>query len=254
MIKEFKNADYGNVNAALIEEQPYFCLVDLARILDIPNAQEMRKGIPSCELVTLEVKINRKNYKRLFIHAKHIGSFIFKSRKSSAQRINDWLYRIVIPQLDGRLDYYIEDFEDQEKVLKFLDEYQDLKIRNSILETDRKLNATKIKYLDSLVGSRSYVDLEMVTKVIKFHRLKSSELYKILRATHILDENNQPYQEYCDKKYFRVVESKVAASGSVVTSYRTYVYKSGLSFIEKILTEYEVIHNDRERERVLHCS
>jgi len=254
MIREFKNADYGVVKATIYKEQPYFCLVDITRILDIPNAQDCRTGIPSSDIEILEVKNGRSKKNRLFIKAKHISTCLFKSRKTEAQQINDWLYRIVLPQLINHLDYNLEDFENPETVIKFLDNYQDLKIRNSVLETNKRLNTPKIKYINKLLGCTSCVDFDMVTKIIKFHNLTNTDLYKILRARHVLDENNQPYQEYCDRKYFRVIESTVVAGGSVITSYRTYVYKNGLSFIEKILTEYEVKNNDQKTNRVLYST
>jgi len=244
MIQEFRNANFGTVKATLMDDQPYFCLVDVARILDIPNAQDCRTGLPSQDIKTLEVKTEKSAIKRLFINAKHISTIMFKSKKTEAHQINDWLYRIVIPQMITQSQYGLETFDDPETAMKFLDEFQELKIRKTILETDRKLNAPKIHYINKLLGSKSCVDLDMVTQVIKFHNLTNVDLYKILRSSHILDDSNQPYQEYCDRKYFRVIEAKVRAGGEVVTSYRTYVYKKGLTFIERILTEYEVRNRD----------
>ncbi len=247
MIREFKNADYGSVKATVVNKQPYFCLVDIARVLDIKNAKDCRMGIPTSDVETIEIKSGNNIVKRIFINAKHISTCLFKSKKSEAEQINDWLYRVVLPQLMKHLDYDINSFEDPETVIQFLDSYQDLRIRNAVLETDKRLNAPRIEFINKLLGSKSCVDLDMITQVIKFHRLSNTDLYKILRSHHILDDNNQPYQEYCDRKYFRVVESKVVASGSVITSNRTYVYKSGIAFIEKILTEHEVKNYDQRR-------
>ncbi|MDX9797529.1 MAG: BRO family protein [Bacteroidales bacterium] len=254
MIREFKNADYGVVNATTIDEQPYFCLVDIARILDIKNAKDCRTGIPSSDVETLEVKTGSTTSKRIFINAKHISTCLFKSKNAKAQQINDWLYRIVIPQLMKQFDYDLESFNDPETVIQFLDEFQDLKIRNVILETDKKLNAPRLNLINKLLGSKSCVDLDRVTQVIRFHHLSNTDLYKILRSSHVLDDNNVPYQEFCDRKYFRVVESKVVSGGEIIRQQRTYVYKSGVSFIEKILTEYEVRNHDPNKRKALYDS
>lgn len=254
MIRQYENAKFGVVKATMIDEQPYFCLIDIARMLDIKNAKDCRMGIPSSDVVTLEVKQGKTKPKRIFINAKHISRCIFKSKNRNAQKINDWLYRIVIPQLMKQLNYDIESFKDPETVIGFLDELQDLRIRNTVLETDKKLNAPRLNLINKLLGSKSCVDLDMVTKVIKFHHLSTTDLYKILRSNHVLDDNNVPYQEYCDRKYFRVVESRVVIGGEIIRQQRTYVYKSGISFIEKILTEYEVKKHDPRKRKALYNS
>lgn len=152
------------------------------------------------------------------------------------------------------LDYDIDSFSDPETVIQFLDEFQDLRVRNAVLETDKKLNAPRLNLINKLLGSKSCVDLDRVTQVIKFHNLSNTDLYKILRSRHVLDDNNQPYQEYCDRKYFRVVEAKVVVKGEVIRQQRTYVYKSGVSFIEKILTEYEVRNHDQRNRKASYDS
>ena len=67
-----------------------------------------------------------------------------------------------------------------------------------------------------------------------------------------MDDSNVPHQEYCDKKYFRVVEAKVVSGGSTVTSQRTYVYRSGITFIERILKEYQGAKDDQGYENGKH--
>jgi len=253
MIKEFSNAEYGVVRTTLVEEQPYFCLVDIARLLDIKNVQECRTKIPSEEIKTIELHEEKSKKKRLFISARYISTCMFASKKVEAEMINDWLYRIVLPQLMKIGDYHVDDFHDPNVVIKFLDKYQDMKVRNSVLETDKRLNEPKLKYFNKLLGSSQCVDLDIAHTVLKFNGIGSMELFKILRVTHILDDNNQPHQEYCDRKYFRVVQAKSVAGGGILVSNRTYVYKSGISFIEKILSEYEVTKNAQRSRKSLYA-
>jgi len=253
MIKEFSNAEYGVIRTSFVEDQPYFCLVDIARLLDIKNVQECRTKIPANEIKTIEVPDEKGKAKRLFISANNISTCMFASKKAEAQMINDWLYRIVLPQLLKFGDYQVDDFHDPNVVIKFLDEYQDIKVRNSVLETDKKINEPKLKYINKLLGSSQCVDLDIAHDVLKFKGIGSMELFKILRATHILDDRNQPFQEYCDRKYFRVVETKSVAGGTILISTRTYVYKSGITFIERILSEYEVTKNAQRNRKPLYA-
>jgi len=253
MVKEFSNAEYGVVRTSIVDDQPYFCLVDIARLLDIKNVQECRTKIPANEIKTIEVPDEKGKIKKLFISAKYISTCMFISKKAEAEMINDWLYRIVLPQLMKFGDYHVDDFHDPNVVIKFLDEYQDIKIRNNVLETNKKINEPKLKCINKLLGSSQCVDLDIAHNVLKFKGIGSMELFKILRASHVLDDHNQPYQEFCDRKYFRLVEAKSVAGGSILTSNRTYVYKSGITFIERILTDYEVTRNAQRNRKSLYA-
>jgi len=246
MIKEFINAEFGKVRVTSIDEEPYFCLVDVARMLDITNLSEIKASIPSIDIESVEIKSGGKKIRRLFIKPQHISTVLFASKHPEADAIYDWLYRSVLPQLLKYGDYKVDDFKDPKTVVKFLEEYQNLRLRNTVLETNKKINAPKIKYLNKLLGSKTCVDLDVVPEMLKFKGIGNMELMKILRATHIFKDSNQPYQEFCDNKCFRVVEAKAICGNSIITSNRTFVYKKGLTLIEKILSEYEVRRNARK--------
>ena len=246
MIKEFHNNRYGKVRTAIIDDQPCFNLKDLTHIYGIKNINDFRSRIPSNAVKTLEVKdSNGASKNKYFIIADYLSSCMFQSTKTDAEAISDWLYRTVLPNLIKYQKYNVDEFKDPDVALKFLEEFEDLRVRHSVVETQLKLNAPKIKYIDRLLGTGSATDLDMVHEVIRYHGLKSTELLKILRAKRILDDSNVPHQEYCDKKYFRVVEAKVVSEGSTVTSQRTYVYRSGITFIERILKEYQGAKDDK---------
>lgn len=246
MIKEFDNHQYGKVRASIIDDQPCFNLKDLAHLYGIKNINDCRSRIPSDALKLLEVpSANGTTKKMYFITADYLSSCLFQSTKTEAEGISNWLYRTVLPNLIKMKKYRVDEFKNPDVVLSFLEAFEDLRITHSITETQLKLNEPKIKYIDRLLGTSSCVDLDRVHEVIRYHGLKNTELLKILRAKRILDDSNVPYQEYCDKKYFRVVEAKVISSGSIVTSQRTYVYRSGITFIERIIKDYKGAKNDK---------
>lgn len=247
MIKEFENNLYGKVRTAIIEDQACFNLKDIVNIYGIKSTNDCRSRIPSESVKVIDVStVNNGNKNMYFITADQLSSCMFQSTKTEAEGISDWLYRIVLPQLLKYYTYRVDDFKDPDLILKFLDEFEDLRIKNNIVETQLKLNAPKIKYIDMLLGTSSCIDLDIAHELIKYQGLKSTELLKILRAKRVLDDTNIPLQEYCDKKYFRVVEAKVVCAGSVISSQRTYVYKSGITYIERILKEYEGVKHDRK--------
>lgn len=252
MIKEFSNANYGVVRATLIEGEAYFCLIDIAKVFAIQNVQKCRSNIPSEKIRTIDVPTSRSDIKRLFVEASSLSTCMIASKKIEAEYINDWLYRIVLPQLLKYRDYKLDEFKDPDYIVGFIDKYHDLQVRNSVLETSERNNRPKLNFINKLLGTNKCVDLDVVHEMLKFKGIGNNELLKILRIRHVLDENNQPYQEFCDRKYFRQVEAKAVSSGSVIASTRTFVYKSGVTFIERILSEYARDKDAQQSRQQLH--
>jgi anti-repressor protein len=67
-------------------------------------------------------------------------------------------------------------------------------------------------------------------------QLPEREEFEFLRDRGVLMSNNQPKQTYCDRGYFRVVESKYnKPDGSSHINLKTVVYQKGLDYIRKLL-------------------
>jgi hypothetical protein len=88
--------------------------------------------------------------------------------------------------------------------------------------------------MDKRFDSSECIDLDMIFEVIKYPELKLTEVYKFLRYFQVVDSNNVPYQQYCDKKYYRIVEAKVVPNCALTTTQRTYLYKSGIAILKLI--------------------
>lgn len=107
------------------------------------------------------------------------------------------------------------------------DEIEDLKAE---LETARP----KIEFFDQVTDSTDALDMGEAAKVLNMGIGRNS-LFAFLREEGILQDNNQPYQRYIDRGYFRTIEQKFTKpDGSVSINIKTVVYQSGLDFIRKL--------------------
>jgi len=239
MHKEFTNAQFGSVRTSIINETPCFCLKDICKLLEITNISDCRGRLNEEGIITKEILNGSCLTKMLFITADNLSGCMFQSKKADAEVICDWIYRVVLPKIIHYINCRIDEYQDPDKVVNLLDEFTELKIRNDILETNQKQSEPKLRFLDKLCGTSHCYDLEMIHMVIKYQNIKPTQLLKILRGNHILDDDNVPFQEYCDRKYFRIVEAKSIVGNHTVISQRTYVYQTGITFIEKILKNHE---------------
>jgi len=93
----------------------------------------------------------------------------------------------------------------------------------------------KADFYDQVTGSKDAIDISSVAKVLN-KGIGRNKLFELLREKKILQHNNQPYQTYIDRGYFRTIEqSYTHPNGTTHINIKTVVYQKGLDFIRKIL-------------------
>lgn len=91
----------------------------------------------------------------------------------------------------------------------------------------------KIEFFDAVTNSKDAIEMKDAAKVLNIGMGRTT-LFQFLRDKKILMDNNTPYQEYIDRGYFRVIESKwVTPEGDTKINLKTVVYQKGLDFIRK---------------------
>ena len=91
-----------------------------------------------------------------------------------------------------------------------------------------------VQFYNDVTGSKDAIEMGQVAKIIDCG-IGRNKLFELLRANGILRENNEPYQEYIDKGWFRVVEQKYnKPDGSIAISIKTLVYQKGVDGINRL--------------------
>lgn len=112
------------------------------------------------------------------------------------------------------------------------------------IEAERKLleSKPKIEFYDAVAGSKDAIEIGEAAKVLDIPGVGRNKLFQLLRLNKILMTTNQPYQEFVDRGYFRVIEQKYTKpSGETCINIKTLVYQKGLDFIRRSLTRDNVI-------------
>lgn len=96
----------------------------------------------------------------------------------------------------------------------------------------------KAEFFDAVADSKDAVEISVVAKVIGIKGMGRNNLFAFLRDNNILRQNNQPYQTYVDRNWFRVIEQKYnKPDGSICINIKTLVYQKGVDGIRKLLEE-----------------
>lgn len=108
------------------------------------------------------------------------------------------------------------------------------------VQAQKKLIETlqpKAEFFDTVTQSEDTVDMSQVAKILCVG-LGRNQIFGILRSYNILNSENEPYQEYVNRGYFRIVETTFFdKQGNSRVGRKTVVYQKGLDFIRKIVAK-----------------
>lgn len=100
----------------------------------------------------------------------------------------------------------------------------------------------KADFYDAVTESDDVIEMSKVSKILNYPGMGRNNLFEFLRSQDVLRpgpwNNNEPYQKYVDRGYFKIVEQKVEISdGDYLISRKTVVTQKGMDFIRKLLDE-----------------
>ena len=92
----FKNAEFGKVRTMNINNEPWFCLLDICKALEIKNISQLKTRLNGDGVIINEVidNVGRKQNAN-FVNEANLYKVIFQSRKASANRFIDWVRETV---------------------------------------------------------------------------------------------------------------------------------------------------------------
>ena len=162
-----------------------------------------------------------------------------KANNDVAKKFQTWLAVDVLPSIRKHGMYATDELLDNPDLLiaaatKLKEE------RAARLEAEKKVQVLrpKAEFYDDVAGSKDAISIAEVAKVLAIKGLGRNNLFQLLRDKKILQINNQPYQQFVDRGYFRVVEQKwTTPEGETKINIKTLVYQKGLDYIRKIAKE-----------------
>jgi anti-repressor protein len=234
----FKNEEFGEVRIIQLNKEPYFCMIDICKALEIKNVSDARKRLGVDGVVSSEVidSLGREQ-KANFINEPNMYKLIFQSRKDSAERFTDWVTAEVLPSI-RKHDMYATDelLENPDLLIQVATALKEEKQKRKQLEEEAEENKPKVEFFDAVADSKSAIAIGDVAKVLGIRRMGRNNLFEFLRDKGVLMQNNQPYQSYIDRGYFRVIEQKyIKLNGETVINFKTLVYQKGVDYIRRIV-------------------
>lgn len=237
-MNEIKVWNFQDNEVRIIQENcnVLFCGNDVAKALGYTRPNEAIKT--HCKGTSKQrILTNGGVQEMLFITEGDIYRLTVRSKLPSAEKFERWVFDEVIPSIRQNGGYIAnqDKMSDAELIAKALT------IANRIIENKDKLISEmkpKADYFDTVASSKSATTMEEAAKNLDYVNVGRNKLFEILRNEHILKSDNLPYQEYIDRGYFRVIQSKWTDKYlQPQISYKTLVYQKGMNYIDKKLNE-----------------
>lgn len=106
-----------------------------------------------------------------------------------------------------------------------------------VLEEKAKELEPKGKLFDMAMSSRDTLEMSQVAKILCIKGVGRNIIFETLREKRVLRENNEPYQDYINRGWFKIVETPYNKEGETRISTKTVVLQKGIEGIRQILAK-----------------
>ena len=217
---------------------PYFVARDVCICLDLEDVHKALDRVDEDDTTSIRVTdaIGREQLTRC-VNESGLYALILGSKKPESKAFKKWVTSEVLPSIRATGGYSINPAYQVPKTLSdALRLAADLVDQNERLAAQVQVDAPKVEFYDAVTESPDALDMGTVAKLLG--AMGRTSLFAFLRDQKILRENNQPYQTYVDREYFRVAENKFTLpDGTVKISIKTLVLQKGVEYIRGLLKE-----------------
>ena len=256
-IFKFENKE---VRTKVINNEPYFALADVCKILDIGNPSDVVYRLKKEGIELLERTDNlgfgrRRTYKMNFVNESNLYRCIFNSRKPEAEKFQDWVTSEMLPSIRKHGMYATKELLESPDLLiqvaqKLKEEKEARRIAEEQAEQRRLLleeQKPKVVFADAVATSQTSILIRDLAKLLKQNGVDIGEkrVFKWLRENGYLikqsKNGNTPTQKAMEQGLFEVKETSITHGNGIITTHFTskVTGKGQIYFINKLKKEIE---------------
>lgn len=206
------------VRTTLIHDEPYFCLKDVCKILELDQVSRVKSRLKEGGVTTSKVGVQTgfksdgtpalQNVDMIFINESNLYRVIFQSRKEEAERFTDYVTGTILPSIRKHGAYMTgqtleEALTNPDFLIKLATELKaeqekrrELESQNSRLKVDNQIMQPKAEYFDELVDRNLLTGIRETAKELK---VKEKEFVAFLLDKKYLFRNKrgklEPYAQ-----------------------------------------------------------
>lgn len=206
----FNNIEFGEIRAQEIKAQPYVCLADVCKILDLEQVSRVKSRLNQDGVIISKVidKLGREQ-KATFINESNLYKVIFQSRKPEAEKFTEWVTNEVLPSIRKSGMYATDELLDNPdlaiKVFKQLKQEREEKKKLQLENIQQKQIIGELKpkadYTDKILQNKGLVTITAIAKDYGMSGEKMNEKLHDLGVQYKQSEQWLLYSKYHNNGY-----------------------------------------------------
>jgi len=173
------------------------------------------------------------------INEKDLYRLIMRSRLPNAEIFQDWVTDEVLPAIRKTGSYSFTKKTYSEHLRQLADEIE----KNEMLEEKIQNDKPLVNFANQVTDSSDSIDFETFAKVVSDQNIPigRNRLYKWMRKSKYLMDNNLPYQHALERGFFTVVETTYNTYFGIRLSKRPMITPIGqIYFCNKLQKEFPI--------------
>lgn len=144
----FKNDEFGEIRTKEVDSNPYICLVDVCKILDLEQVSRVKSRLNQDGVIISKVIDNLgREQQATFINESNLYKVIFQSRKPEAEKFTEWVTSEVLPSIRKTGEYRVDK---QDELINIKRKNADARLRNAKVREAKFLLEAVDKYKNVL--------------------------------------------------------------------------------------------------------
>lgn len=243
----FKNEEFGEIRTVTIDGEPWFIGKDVAMALGYAEPRSaISKKVDAEDKGVAEMETPSGKQKMTTVNESGLYSLIMSSKLESAKRFKHWVTSEVLPSIRKHGAYMTNEviertLTDPDYLIQLATALKEERLARKLAEKKIEQQKPLVDFANQVSDTTDLIDMKTMAKLLKDNNIDigRNRLFEFLRIKKILMKDNQPYQQYVDAGYFKVIEHTYTDFlGQAKTNRQTFVTGKGQLYITKKVKEF----------------
>lgn len=244
----FKNEEFGDVRVNMINNEPWFMLNDICRVLEIRNSRQARARLSEKGVTTTDTLTSGGVQQATFISESNVYKLVFQSRKPQAEKFSEWVTSEVLPSIRKHGMYAEDDLlNNPDLLIKAGQKIKEEREKNRLLLAKIESDESKVLLAKAMEVCEHDIQIGELAKIIAQNGINigRNRMFQWMRDNNFLctlnDMKNIPRQQYIDNGYFKIHKYVyINRQGKDEIAKVVYVTPKGQQyFVKRFLKEQE---------------
>lgn len=215
------NYESNEVRTVMIDGEPWFCLVDVCRVLGLSSPHKVAERLDPDELTGIKVRSGGQTREMIFINESGLYNVILRSDKPDAKPFRKWVTSEVLPTVRKHGAYMTPDtiekvLTDPDTIIRLATTLKEEKEKRRALEAQVKADRPKVLFADSVSASKDSILVRELATLLRQNGVSigQNRLFAWLRENGYLirrkgSDRNMPTQKAMELGLFEIKETVI---------------------------------------------